>query len=69
MKWVTGLALGVVIVFVYFVLFASLWEGSDAPAWLYFWGFWVGSFAVVCLVCRASDVAGRRRDLKSPATS
>lgn len=55
-----GLALGVVIVFVYFVLFTSLCEASDAPVWLYFWGIWVGSFAVVC---RACDVAGRRRDL------
>jgi hypothetical protein len=63
---VIGLPLGVVIVFVYFVLFASLWEASDAPTWLYFWGLWVDSFTVVC---RACDVAGRRRDLKSPATS
>jgi hypothetical protein len=36
-KWVIGLALGVVIAFVYFVLFASQWEASDAPVWLYFW--------------------------------
>jgi hypothetical protein len=63
---VIGLALGVVLVFVYFVLFASLWEASDAPTWLYFLGIWVDNCAVVC---RASDVAGRRRDLKSPATS
>ena len=39
-----GLPLGVVIVFVYFVLFASLWEASDAPTWSYFWALWVDSF-------------------------
>ena len=31
----------------------------DAPTWLYFWGIWVDSFAVVYLVCRACDAAGR----------
>ena len=68
-KWVIGLALGVVVVVVYIACIGSLSEASDAPRWLNWWASNVGSFAVVCLVCWAFDVAGRRRDLKSPATS
>ena len=36
--------------------------------WLTLWALYEGAFAVVCLICWAFDVAGRRRDLKSPAT-
>lgn len=65
-KWMIGLALGVVIVAVYVPFVFGL--TVDGPARLAWWTLNVGSFAVVCLVCWAFDVAGRRRDLTSPVT-
>ena len=68
-KWVIGLPLGVVVVVVYLVcLYLLSATPSRAIHWLEWWEINVGSFVVVCLVCWAFDVAGRRRDLKSPAT-
>ena len=65
-KWMIGLALGVVIVAVYVPFVFGL--TVDGQVWLWLWAINVGTFAVVCLVCWAFDVAGRRRDLKSPVT-
>ena len=68
-KWVIGLALGLVIVVGYAACTSWLLVASDAPRWLHGWASQVGTFVVVCLVCWVCDVAGRRRDPKSPATS
>ena len=68
-KWVIGLALAVIVVAVYLLCLYLLSEPSHAFRWWDWWEINVGSFVVVCLVCWACDVAGRRRDLKSPATS
>ena len=66
--WVIGLALGVVVVPVYLMCLYLLSEASNAIRWLDWWAINVGTFAVVCLVCWAFDIAGRRRDLTSPVT-
>lgn len=65
-SWVIGLALATVVAGVCQIGIPMNYH--YLVDWWTEWALYTGVFAIGCLICWAFDVAGRRRDLKSPET-